>query len=218
MGIPASLGVVHRLEHLSAPELARLISQGTRIVIVPFGSIEHQGGHLPVGADALLADAVGVSVALRLGAVLAPTVRVGFAERHRHAAGTLTVAADMLTALCVELATSLVHNGFDVLVLLSTHGGNRAPLNAAVIQLRQALDGVVVCAPRGDVGPSPGAHSGRWLTSVMLALHPELVHLDKASAELREELRAADAHQGQKNLERFVSSVVDQLAACAVLQ
>jgi creatinine amidohydrolase len=205
------LGVVHRLEHLAAPELTRLLSQGTTTVIVPFGSIEHQGDHLAVGADTLLADAVGERVAVRLGAVLAPTVRVGFAEQHRHAAGTLSIAAGTLTALCIELAISLADSGFHVLVLLSTHAGNRAPLEAAVVQLRQTLRGVVVCAPRGDVGPSPGAHSGRWLTSVMLALHPELVDVSKASAELREELRAATAQQGQENLERFVASVVDQL-------
>jgi creatinine amidohydrolase len=66
-------------------------------VVVPFGSIEHHGSHLPVGTDALLADAIEREVAARLGAVLAPTVRVGDAHQHIDQVGTLSFGADTLT-------------------------------------------------------------------------------------------------------------------------
>ena len=159
-------------------------------VVVPFGSVEEQGERLPLGADALLADRVGREVASRLDAVLAPTVRVGFAERHMHGAGTLTLRPGTLTDVACEIGESLARHGFRVIALVSTHGGNAEPLRVAVERLNATLDGAMACAPEGDVGPDPGAHSGEWLTSVM----------------------AADSARGAANLERFVASIVGDVA------
>jgi creatinine amidohydrolase len=97
----------HELERLTAPALRGLIEGGMTTVIVPFGSVEHQGGHLPVGADALLGDLVGREVAVRLDAMLAPTVRIGCAEQHLDAFGTLSVSEVTLTDAAVEIAASL---------------------------------------------------------------------------------------------------------------
>jgi creatinine amidohydrolase/Fe(II)-dependent formamide hydrolase-like protein len=57
---------VVKLEEMSSSELRRTVERGSRTAVIPFGSIEHQGGHLPVGSDALLADFVGETVAGRL--------------------------------------------------------------------------------------------------------------------------------------------------------
>ena len=57
---------MHELERLSAPALADLLERGVGTAVVPFGSIEHQGAHLPLGADAILADHVGRAVAAAL--------------------------------------------------------------------------------------------------------------------------------------------------------
>jgi creatinine amidohydrolase/Fe(II)-dependent formamide hydrolase-like protein len=201
---------VYELETLTADELARVVAGGLTTVVVPFGSIEHQGGHLPIGADSVLADAVGREVARRLDAVLAPTVRVGCSEWN--IAGTLTLRAGTLTDLATELAEGLARQGFTRIVLVSTHGGNRAALQAAVARLDAASCGAVVCAPQGDVGPQPGAHSGQWLTSVMLALHPDLVKLEHAGSALADELREAGAERGALNVERYVTSIVEAIA------
>lgn len=180
-------------------------------MIVPLGSIEHQDGHLPLGADALLADRVGREVADRLDAVLAPTIRVGFAPEHAELTGTLTVPAQTLTELAVAMARSLAKQGFRLVALVSIHGGNAEPVRTAVEQFNLGQTGAHACAPRGDVGPDPGRHSGGWLTSVMLALHPDLVDLTAAGEELRPELQTADAQRGTVHLERYVGSMVDQV-------
>jgi creatinine amidohydrolase/Fe(II)-dependent formamide hydrolase-like protein len=197
----------YELETLTARQLQQLIGQGVSAVVLPFGSIEYHGGHLPLGADAILADAVGAQVAQRLGAVLAPTVRIGCSEQHVHLPGTLTLRLETLTRMATEHARSLARQGFTVIVLLSTHGGNRAALNAAVAELHDSLSGAVACAPPGDVGPSPGTYSGAWLTSVILTLRPELVDLRHASPELAAELTTASADRGQDLIERFVESI-----------
>ena len=96
---------MYELEELTAPALTRLLDAGVSTAVVPFGSIEHHGGHLPIGADAVLADAVGREVARELDGVLAPTVRVGDAEQHAHLTGTMSLRADTLNE-CAWLASS----------------------------------------------------------------------------------------------------------------
>ena len=126
---------VHEVERLTARQLQQLIEGGISTAVVPFGSVEHHGGHLPLGADAILADAVGAEVARRLGAVLAPTVRVGCSDRHSRLPGTLTLGPETLTRLAIEHARALARHGFTLIVLLSAHGGNQPALDAAVAEL-----------------------------------------------------------------------------------
>jgi creatinine amidohydrolase len=200
---------VYELETRSDASLSRLVDGGVTTVVVPFGSIERHGAHLPLGADAVLADAVGREVTRRLHAVLAPTVRTGAAERH---GPILSVHPDTLTDLACQLAEGLAQHGFRVVALVSAHGGNRTPLHAATQRITDTLQGIVCCAPEGDVGPEPGSFSGEWLTSVMLALHPDLVDIGAADSKLATELRHASAQRGTVHLERFVSSIVDGVA------
>ncbi len=176
--------------------------------------MEHHGGHLPLGTDALLADAVGKECSRRLGAVLAPSFRIGCSDRHADLAGTLTLRPETLTAVATQTAQALARQGFTV-IALPTHGGNRAALEAAVAELTGTLPGAVACAPAGDVGPSPGTYSGSWLTSVMLALSPELVDLAQANPGLIPELETASARRGQEHIERFVDSIVTSVRAAA---
>lgn len=199
---------MYELEALTAGKLRELIDGGVSTVVVPFGSIEHQGGHLPIGADAMLADAVGTEVARRIGAVLAPTLRIGCSEQHLDRPGTLSLQAATLATVAIEQARALAGQGFTVVVLLSTNGGNDAAMGAAVAELGASSSSAMVRAPRGDVGPDPGSHSGAWLTSVMLALRPDLVHLEEADGGLCAELEAASAQRGHEHLERFVASIL----------
>src|SRR5205807_9751593 len=88
----------------------------------------------------------------------------------------VTLHAAALTELAYEIGESLARVGVRVIALVSTHGGNAGALQTAAKRLNDALPDRRVCVPRGDVGPDPGKHAGAWLTSVVLMLHPELVH------------------------------------------
>jgi creatinine amidohydrolase len=206
---------VQDLETLSARQLRASVASGTTTAVIPFGSIEHQGAHLPLGSDSLVADAVGREVARRLGALLAPTFRVGCAAGHAALPGTLSLRAETVSDLARGVARGLARDGIRAIAFVSTHGGNTEPLQAAVARLSETLPDCVVSAPKGDLGPSPGAHSGQWLTSVMLALRPDLVHIAAADGELAGELAQASAARGVEHLERFVESVVAQVRATA---
>jgi creatinine amidohydrolase/Fe(II)-dependent formamide hydrolase-like protein len=204
--VAATADGVYELETLSDSSLSRLIGSGATTIVVPFGSIERHGAHLPLGADALLADTVGREVARRLHAVLAPTVRTGYAEQH---GPILSVHSDTLTDVAFQIAEGLAKQGFRVIALVSTHGGNRMPLRAAVELVNNTHPDIACCAPEGDVGREPGSYSGEWLTSVLLALRPHLVDIQAADGKLAAELRDASAERGRVHFERFVSAIVD---------
>lgn len=196
------------LEELTSAELELLLERGATTAVIPFGSVEYQGRHLPLGSDALLADVVGMAAADRLDAVLAPTVRVGSAEQHVAGKGTLSVPPEALREVALHIGRSLIAHGFRILVLLSTHGGNRDALEQAAQELHREHPDIEICVPVGDVGTAPGTHSGRWLTSVMLALRPDLVDVSAAGDDIKDEVLPATQQAGQDNLERFVSSIV----------
>src|SRR3990172_8351813 len=110
------------------PEVREELSRGRTTVVVPFGAVEQHGPHLPLGTDAIFGDEIGLAVAERLDAFLAPTVRVGFSPHHMAFAGTLTVDEETFHAVARSIVRALAGHGFRRIVLLPTHGGNFPPL------------------------------------------------------------------------------------------
>lgn len=157
----------------SSPEVAR-----GSVVVVPIGSTEQHGPHLPLDTDTVVAEAVAAGVAQRLDAWCAPAVAYGSSGEHQHFAGTVSIGTPALTLLLVELARSLRCWARRV-VLVNGHGGNRDAIVAAVGQLRaEGHDtSVVWCS-----APGMDAHAGRAETSIMLHLRPETVRLDRLEA------------------------------------
>ncbi|MDP2675848.1 MAG: creatininase family protein [Dehalococcoidia bacterium] len=212
------MGTLH-LERMTWPEVREELSRGRTTVIVPFGAFEQHGPHLPLGTDAIFGDEIGLAVAERLDAFLAPTVRVGFSPHHMAFAGTLTVDEETFHAVAGAIVRALAEHGFRRIVLLPTHGGNFRPLGAAVSALAP-IDGVKVitfpdvgmllnailpvAAGMGLTPAEGGVHAGEWETSMMLALHPELVRM-----ELAEEGYVGDLAAG---VQRFFNEGVHVLA------
>lgn len=147
-------------------------------VLVPLGSTEQHGPHLPLDVDSRIAErvAAGVGAGLRrsLGSsnvVEAPTLAYGSSGEHQGFAGTMSIGSRALHALILELARSL-RNWAAGVIFVNGHGGNTGALAAAVQQLRAEGHDV------SWIGCSEGwidSHAGRTETSLMLALAPELV-------------------------------------------
>lgn len=146
------------------------------LVLVPVGSLEQHGPHLPLGTDAVIAEAVACGVARRLGADVAPALPYGSSGEHQTFAGTTSIGTSVLRAVAIELVRSMA-SWASRIVFVNGHGGNLAALRAAVDQLvaeghsvELALCGIA----DGD------AHAGRTETSLMLHLRPGEVRLDQA--------------------------------------
>lgn len=148
-----------------------------RTLLVPLGSVEQHGPHLPLDVDTRVAAAVvgeGVCAAPEL--VAAPALAYGASGEHEAFPGTVSIGTDMLAAVLVELGRSATRWAQRI-VFLTGHGGNRDALVAAVALLRQEGRDAAwfPCAAPGD------AHAGRTETSIMLALDPGAVRLDAAA-------------------------------------
>jgi len=146
-------------------------------LIVPLGATEQHGPHLPLGTDSEIALALARAAAERLGATLAPLLPYGASGEHEDFPGTVSIGREALEMVLVELCRSASAR-FAPIVLLSAHGGNAAPLAAAVARLREEGREVLAWSPRwgGD------AHAGRTETSLMLALAPARVNGGAAAA------------------------------------
>ena len=180
-----------RLDHLSWPVLERWAGLPGATAVLPIGAVEQHGPHLPLGTDYLFAEAVLDRVLKRLPPELPlarlPVLSYGFSPEHLGFPGTVTLSAETLLAQLEAVGAALSEAGVRRLVLFNAHGGQIALLQVAARQLQQRLPALAVLpwflwsGPPGviDQIPEPersqGLHAGRLETSLMLALHPELV-------------------------------------------
>jgi creatinine amidohydrolase len=197
-----------QLDLLSWPEVQREIEGGRATVVIAFGATEQHGPHMPLATDALLGDRLAWLVAEELDAFVAPTVRIGCSEHHLGFPGTLSIGAPTFAAIVGDLLESLRRGGFRRAILLPTHGGNFAPLQAALdavgavegLEVRALTDltALLAIAQLGErehgvpLGEG-GLHAGEWEASMLAAVHPDLVHLDLGEPGYTGDLQAAIA-------------------------
>lgn len=148
-------------------------------LLVPVGSIEQHGPHLPVETDVVIAQAVASAVAEQLDSadcLVAPALPYGSSGEHAGFAGTVSIGTAVLHQVLVELVRS-VADWANWVVFVNGHGGNAIALREAVNQLRYEKHrvGWVPCAV-----PGADAHAGFTETSLMLHLQPERARLERA--------------------------------------
>ena len=178
--------------NLNAAALRELAARDA-IVIVPVGSTEQHGPHLPVQVDALLAGEVARRAASRtvekgVPAVVTPVIWTGLAEHHMSFGGTITLDFETFTAILRCVCQSVLRHGFRRVLMLNGHGGNIMALNVIVGELTRELSAPVATATYWQVAETEFRaileaqdnirHAGEAETSMLLALKPELVDQD----------------------------------------
>jgi mycofactocin system creatininase family protein len=171
---------------------------GAPLLLVPLGSVEQHGHHLPLSTDTTVAAAVAeAAVGCLDGVLLAPALAYGASGEHEGFPGTVSIGTEALTVLLVEYGRSACRWAGRVLVV-NGHGGNLDALRTAVPLLRAEGRDVAwfPCAL-----PGTDAHAGRTETSLMLHVEPEGVRRDRAVrgvttplGELLPRLRAGGVH------------------------
>jgi creatinine amidohydrolase/Fe(II)-dependent formamide hydrolase-like protein len=194
-----SLGA--RLADLTWPDVDALRAAGCTTAILPLGSTEQHGLHLPFATDTLIADAVAVRVAARLGGALClPALPLGCAEEHLAFPGTLSLATDTLAAIVRDTGRALARHGFARLLVFTAHGGNYDALRVAgpgltrdllPLRLDAFLDFACltrrleeVARAHGVTAGEAGQHAGELEASILLALAPGLVRRERMTAGL----------------------------------
>jgi creatinine amidohydrolase len=185
-----------RFEELRSPEVDRLDRERT-VLLLPIGSMEQHGKHMPLGTDTMLANGVCEAAARQLApnVMVLPPLWYGFSPHHMRFAGSVTLGPETLMRLISDIVGSLVRHGFRRLVLVNGHGGNADLLGAAVAALGHEHHGMARIAGltyfrlaaheiaslrksrKGGMG-----HAGEFETAMMMRVRPSLVHIEAANA------------------------------------
>ena len=169
-----------RLIELPRQEAIRRGREGA-VVVLPVGSLEQHGEHLPIGTDSLLVEAVCLAAAGRAtrDALVAPTIWTGFSPHHVRFGGTVSLTSSTFSAVVREAWSGLSEWAPNVLVV-NGHGGNRGPLITLAVETGMRFLSyfeLVDAASRRLFpvdGGSPG-HAGQLETSLSLVVHERLV-------------------------------------------
>ena len=188
----------HCLLDLAPPDIQWFLDRSD-IVLVPIGSCEQHGAHLPLGTDTITALEVSRRAAELADVPYAPPFWAGYSPQHMRdpeaAVGTITLRAQTLNEALYDVARSLIHHGWNKLVFVNGHGSNTKVIDPLLRRIRYETGAfVALYKPYAEryIGmlsdllenppdETPGWHASELETSQVLAHDAGLVHMDRAA-------------------------------------
>ena len=175
------------LPHMSWKDIEEALVH-TDIVIIPVGSIEQHGPHMPLGTDFYWALNMCLLIAQETDILVAPALMVGLAEYHMGFPGTMTLTPETFEAVLYESSQCLLRHGFKKILFLNGHGGNTDSMQHVIRKINQTtsasavmLNGLQTPTLKDAVQyPQFDWHAGEKETSEMLYLTPGLVDMTRA--------------------------------------
>ena len=173
-----------------------------KAVLIPIGSIEDHGPHLPLNTDNIIVESVCFEVARHASEELItlPVLPIGFEDHHMDFPGSLTSSMETLLNYFADAAISVARHGFTHIMLVNGHGSNASLVELAARKAVLAT-GAIVASMSGNAAVSDElvrdliaqhrksehggiGHACEYETSMMLYLRPDLVQMDKAAKEM----------------------------------
>jgi creatinine amidohydrolase len=132
-----------RWEHLTSPEV-KALSEKEAIVLIPVGSIEQHGPHLPLGCDTIIAAEMSERAAEMLSrngipSVVAPPLAICNSTHHMSFAGSMTLTPQTFITVLSEYCRNIASHGFRKIVIVNGHGGNSHPIQTALVAINEEL-------------------------------------------------------------------------------
>lgn len=176
---------------LTAPALLRACRETGGVCILPLGSLEKHGPHLPTGTDTISVHARAVSAAQQEAAVVLPPLPYAQVVQAGNAIGALSMRRDLLIPFVENICDEAARNGFHKIILLNGHGGNSNWLHYFTESLAERDRDYAVYAAEFHADPElreqvcdsdSFGHACEYETSVMLDIAPDLVRMDDVPA------------------------------------
>lgn len=186
-----------RMDELSWPEIRDILTQ-PNAVILPMGSTEEHGAHLPLNVDSLVATYIAESAARKvveennIDILVAPTIAYTDVTPHKMFPGTVGVKLDTFMKMVVDILEAFLDQGFKNIIALSGHLENNSPLQVAVRMVKEKRPQANIFAvtsvfgigfdakpPLSKAGWNGVGHALESETSYCLFLQPQNVHLEK---------------------------------------
>jgi creatinine amidohydrolase len=204
------------LYELAAPDVAARLAE-VPLAVVPTGSIEQHGPHLPCGTDSMAAELVARALAEEVGALYVPFCLYGVTPLHAGHPGTISLRRETFEALLSDICRELVEMGVRTLILVNWHELNTPSLNAVATDV-QAETGTrffvaQACYVAQRLYEREGGsltHGGSIETMAVMAYKPDLAKLDRAGEGRRPEGAAeADEMRRSREVYGFVTDVTE---------
>jgi creatinine amidohydrolase len=188
---------LHRIDDLPSPDVRDTIDR-TPIAVLPIGSIEQHGPHLPCGTDTFAAELVAQEIADRLDALYVPFGPYGVTPIHAGHAGTINLRRSTFEALLTDISRELIAQGVRTVILVNWHEGNNASMDSVATELQdESPDTTFVvaqaCYTAQRIYADEGGeltHGGGIETLAVMAYDPALVRHERVA----DPTRPADAH------------------------
>ncbi|MBA3431091.1 MAG: creatininase family protein, partial [Actinobacteria bacterium] len=201
---------------LTSPEVAELLGRSGRVVI-PFGSVEQHGPHLPCGTDTMAADLVAAELAEILDAIVVPAGPYGVTPIHSGHPGTISLRRDVFESYPTNLCAEMVAMGARTFIFVNWHEGNIASLDSVATDLQAEDDVLVITAhacytAQRIYAPAGGelTHGGGIETLAVLAHDPELAQVERAGKPTRPEgAEELDAMRRSHEIYGYITDVTE---------
>ncbi len=176
----------YRIDDLPSPDVRDVID-ATPIAVLPIGSIEQHGPHLPCGTDTFAAELIAEEIADRLDALFVPFGPYGVTPIHAGHPGTINLRRSTFEALLTDICTELIEMGVRTFILVNWHEGNNASMNSVATEMQDGHPDVTfvaaqTCYTAQRIYAESGGeltHGGGIETLAMLAHDPALVLRDR---------------------------------------
>lgn len=203
-----------RYEELTAPDFVKAVEKSAKTCILPIGVFEKHGPHLPLGTDLFTAREYAIRAAEKEYTVVFPWYYFSQINEARHQPGTIAYTPELIWKVLQETLNELARNGFEKIIIVNGHGGNNAFLNffgMAQLSERRSYS-LYWFQPKRDPEVEKkaeeltqhdpyNAHAGNEESSVIKAIVPDLVHLDRAG------LQSGIDQERMKNLPYVYSGI-----------
>lgn len=183
-------------EELTAPEFVDAVKKSSKVAIIPMGVLEKHGPQLPLGTDVYTARELSIRAAEKEYAVVFPWYYFGQINEAKHQPGTLSYSPKLLWKMLQETLDEIHRNGFDKIILISGHGGNKAFLEYfcqsqlasekeyTVYWFQQKWDPEMMKKVEAITMHDPNEqHAGNRETSMVKAIVPDAVHTERAHSQ-----------------------------------
>jgi creatinine amidohydrolase len=179
------------LSDLGWPDVQEYLRHDDRLILV-VGSTEQHGRHMTFASDVWQPWEIACRVSERTGVLLAPSVNYGMSLHHLGFPGSLSLHPNTLVSIVVDLLESAYQHGFRRILILNGHGGNTASIQTALAEALNELHGLqvrvgiwwrepeIVAVMEEAFPGEPGGHANASETSMVLAIRPDVVRLERA--------------------------------------